>query len=120
MAYQSVLSTISLESAANLTAKQYFFVKVDSNGKAALAGDGENAVGVLQNDPNTGEAAAIAVSGVTKVVAGGNITTGAAVAANADGEAVTATSGEFILGVALEAGADGRIISIAFEKNGKV
>jgi hypothetical protein len=120
MAYQSVLSTISLESAADLTAKQYFFVKVDTAGKAALCGDGENAIGVLQNDPNTGQAAAIAIDGVSKVVAAAAITTGAAVASNADGKAVTAASGEFILGIALETGADGRTISIALNKNGKV
>lgn len=118
MAYESVLTKISLEAAADLSAKQYFLVKVDANGKAALCGDGENAVGVLQNDPDIGEAAAVATAGITKVECGGVITTGGLVACNADGEAVAAASGDYIIGVALETGADGRIISINLDKNG--
>jgi hypothetical protein len=120
MAYESISHKISLEAAADLSAKQYFLVKVDSTGKAALCGDGENAVGVLQNDPEAGQAATIATGGIAKVECGGVITTGGNVACNADGEAVAAASGDYIVGVALETGADGRIISINLDKNGKL
>lgn len=83
--------TVSVPAAADLTAKQFYAVKVDSNGKAALAGAGEFAIGVLQNKPNSGQAATVAWGGITKAVAGGSITAGATVAVDSNGKLVDAT-----------------------------
>lgn len=91
MAYENILERISLEAAADLSSSQYFFVKVDSNGKAALAGANDQAVGILQNKPASGETAEIAVFGVSKLVASAEITQGARLSATAAGKAVTAT-----------------------------
>ena len=122
MAISENQTCITLEAAADLSAKQYYFVAVDSNGKAALTGDDGNPIGVLQNKPTAGQAATICVDGVTKVYvqesdglgAGYNVGCGSASAAKVSDTA------SYRLGVSLEAAsADGDIISLLFQKNGK-
>lgn len=119
MASYDNVQTLSLDAGADLSAKQYFFVKAGTSAnQAVVCGDGENALGVLINAPISGEPAAIAFSGVVKVSAGGSIALGARVASDAAGEAVTAASGDYVLGVALEAADDGDVIRVALDKNG--
>jgi hypothetical protein len=111
MATQNLGQTISLEAGADLTSSQYRFVKL-SSGKAALCGDGEDAIGVLQNDPNSGQEAAVALSGITKVVAGGMCTQDGYGASDSSGRAVDAVTGDFTLCRFLEAATTaGEIVS---------
>jgi hypothetical protein len=59
---------ITLEAGADLSAKQYYFVKLDATGKAVVcSGVTDKPVGVLQNDPTSGQAAEVVVAGLTKV-----------------------------------------------------
>jgi hypothetical protein len=46
---------ISLPAADDLSTKQYYAVKVDSSGNAAVAGAGQPAIGVLQNKPDAAD-----------------------------------------------------------------
>lgn len=62
---------------------------------------GGDHLGVLQNNPNTGEAAMVAVSGRTKMVAGAQILKGQNVASDTAGKAVVAASGNFTVGRAV-------------------
>ena len=66
MAYeQSNGVIITLEAAEDLSAKQYNFVKLDANGKVvitAVATAGQIPIGVLQNAPESGEAAMLSVN----------------------------------------------------------
>lgn len=56
------------EAAADLSALQYCAVKVDSTGKiAACTSAGENAIGILQNKPTSGQMAQVLCQGVSKV-----------------------------------------------------
>jgi len=121
MAFEERLENITLEAAVDLSAKQYFFVAQDANGRAVLAGNGANAEGVLQNAPDLlGKAASVAVSGTSKVVAGAAIALNAKVASDAAGKAKTAASGNRVLGVAREAAlADGDIISVLLKLEGE-
>lgn len=128
--------SITLAAAADLSAKQFYAVKVDSNGRAAVAGAGEAAIGILQNNPASGVPASIMVSGTTKAVAGGSITAGDVVAANADGKIVSATKGRTntsdagaaadallgsnVLGIALTGAASNDIFTIALMHMGAV
>jgi len=117
MAYGIPVLDISLEAAADLQENQYHFAVVDADGYAALSGDGEAAIGVLQNKPGeatdeAGEAASVRVYGVSKVYAGEVIVPGNEVASNLNGEAKVAGAGDRVLGVALLGGADEEIISI--------
>lgn len=119
MAFESNQICISLEAGQDLSAKQFFFVTVASDGQVDPTGDGAMATGVLLNDPAAaGRAAEVCIAGVTRVECGGNITKGGAVASDASGNAVAAASGDVILGTALETGADGSVISIVFHPRG--
>jgi hypothetical protein len=81
--------------AADLSTKQFYFVKLDSNGKFAVAGAGEVAVGVLQNTPNAdGKIARVRILGSTKIIASAAITKGAVLASDAAGKAKAAVLGK--------------------------
>lgn len=122
MAYENSLQCVSFEAGQDLSAKQYYFVSLASDGQIDPTGDGASAVGVLQNAPaSAGDAASVAIGGITKVVAGGTIAAGGAVASSATGTAVAATTaGDVILGTAVTGGASGETISIVFQPRGAV
>jgi hypothetical protein len=130
--------SITREAAADLSAKQYTFVKVDSSGKAAAAGTaGEVVVGVLQNKPSaSGQAATVVVTGVSKVYAGGSIDEGDLIKTANDGQALAAVKGttntgdaggasdplvgSYVVGIALSAGGDGELVSVLLLHQGVV
>jgi hypothetical protein len=114
MAFSQNLQSVTFEAGQDLSAKQYHFVTIASDGQVDPTGDGLQAHGVLQNDPPAaGRAANVGISGITKVVAGGTCTAGSNVSADTNGRAVNTVSGDFALGVACEsATTDGQIISI--------
>lgn len=116
MGYEIPVHQLTLVAAADLSAKQYYFVKVDTAGKAAVCGAGEKAIGVVQNAPTAGVASTVMVLGVTQVVASAAIAYGANVASTATGTAVTAAGTAAVLGVALEnATAAGDIIAVSLQ-----
>jgi len=122
MAISENKTCITLVAAADLSAKQYYFVAVDANGKAALTGDDGNPVGVLQNKPAAGEAATICIAGVTPVYVGTHtgIGTGYNIGCDSNSAAKVSDTGSYRLGVSLEdPTANGDIISLLFQKNGK-
>jgi len=85
---------ITLEAAADLSAKQYYFVKVDSNGKAAVCAAATDVpIGVLQNDPTAGQTAEIVVGGVTKISSDAALNEGDLIGTSADGQADAKTPG---------------------------
>lgn len=112
---------IHLVAAADLSTKTGYLVKIDSNGKAALAAAGELAVGVLVNAPVADAIAIVRTAGVGLVLAAGVHAKGAVLAADANGKAVAATLGKVntsdagaaadpliashVIGVSLETGA---------------
>lgn len=122
MAYKINTTNISMISSGDLSANQYRFIDVSASGQAALCGDGANAEGVLQDIPSAqGQVCAVAISGVSKVVASGAIALGANVASGANGKAKVAASGNYILGTAQEeATADGQIIAVLLNKAGRL
>jgi hypothetical protein len=101
--------SISAVAAADLSAKQYYLVKLNSAGKIALAGNGVAATGVLQTEPEADEVGRVQVLGIAPVILGGTVATGAFVASDANGKAVTATEGEHAIGVMTAGGAVGEI-----------
>tara|TARA_Y100000593_G_C4215404_1_gene288968 strand:- start:184 stop:558 length:375 start_codon:yes stop_codon:yes gene_type:complete len=122
MAFSENQTCITLEAAADLSGKQYYFVAVDTNGKAALTGDDGNPIGVLQNKPTAGQAATICIDGVTKVYVGTESGLGAGynVGCDSNSAAKVSDTGSFRLGVTLEdPTSDGDIVSMLFQKNGK-
>lgn len=123
MAYEVLrLKLGQMKAAADLSLKQFRFMKVTAANTVNLSGLGELAIGVLQNKPVLGESAELAIDGdVSKVVADAAVAAGAAVSSSADGEAKTALITEHVLGVALEAAAGpGVVISVLLMHSGKV
>lgn len=119
MAFEENKLSVTLPASGNLSTSQYHFVEVNADGRAAVAGDGAHADGVLQNDPAAvGRAAEVAIGGIVKVKCGGLVTRGGPVASDAAGKAVNPGTGDIILGTALETGADGAIIAMLFHPRG--
>ena len=74
-------------------------------------------LGVLQNKPESGQAASVAYGGLSKAVAGASISVWDNLTVNGSGRAITVTSGSMCLGQAVEAaGADGDIITVLLSK----
>lgn len=111
--------SITLAAAADLSAKQFTVIKLDSNGAAASAGAGEAGIGILQNNPGSGQAATVQIDGISKAKAGGTISAGAALAANASGLLVAATTGNYIVGFAKAAAASGDVFPVVLKSLGK-
>lgn len=100
---------------ADLRLFQYKFLRATGAGTVSVAseanGGANDLIGVLQNKPNSGQAATIAVTGETKVVAGGALTVNTWITTNGSGRAAAATSGDNVIGLVLEtAGADGDVV----------
>ena len=97
---------ISLEAGADLSAKQYHFVKLDANGKAVVCSAAtDKPVGVLQNNPTSGQAAEIVVVGLTKVSSDAALAIGDLIGTSGDGQADAKTPGtdttQFVVGTVL-------------------
>lgn len=129
MALQHDIPLLTLAASGDLSTKQYYLVKIDSNGQVAVAGAGEAAIGVLQTKPSAqGDVCSVAPLIGTKLIAlaGGSFSPGAFLAANASGKLVSATKGKVdtsdagaaadpligshVVGIALETGADGSYV----------
>lgn len=103
MAYEEKLNCITLKSTAAIAAAKKF-VKVSGAKTCAVCSvAGEDAIGVIQDPVIAGEAARVAINGVSMVVASAAIAAGAKIATTATGTAVTAVEGNTIIGIALEA-----------------
>lgn len=103
---------ITLPAGADLSAKQYFLVKINTSGQAVLcAAATDKPIGVLQNSPTSGQEASVLVVGGTKIVASASLDEGVLIGTTAAGKAGAKTPGadttNFVIGtVILAAGAD--------------
>ena len=104
MAHEIPIQTTSLIAAADFSTKQYFAVKIDSSGQAALAGAGENAIGLIQGNPGAGDIAEIMVVGESKAVYGGTVTAGQNLTPDALGRLVVASGTDAVIAVAKTSG----------------
>lgn len=108
---------ITLVAAADLSALQYTFVKLDSAGKAvAAAAATDIPIGVLQNAPISGQEAEVLIVGGTKIVAGAAISEGALVGTSSTGKAVALVAGtdttKYVVGTLItESGASGDVVT---------
>lgn len=105
---------VSLDAAADLSAKQFLFMAIDSSGEIDIAaGQGLQVSGVLQDDPAAqGRPGALMISGVSKVISGDTIVAGNLVTTGADGRAEVAAMGDIVAGEAWSDGVDGESISV--------
>jgi hypothetical protein len=113
MAYESAQVRFgNLTAGADLSSKQYHFVKLASattvNVCTAIT---DLPIGVLQNNPTSGNTATIAIFGVTKVVADGTLAAGNILGTSADSQADAIVAGTdttvYVMGQAITAGSAG-------------
>jgi hypothetical protein len=108
---------VTLVAGADLSAKQYTFVKLDAAGAViAAAAATDIPVGVLQNAPIAGQEAEVLVVGGTKIVAGAAIGEGAQIGTGSTGKAVALVAGtdttKYVVGTLLtESAADANVVT---------
>lgn len=120
MAYEIANSAvkITLPAGGDLSSSQYYFVKVNSSGQAVLCSAAtDKPIGVLQNDPASGEEASIVVVGGTKLVTNAACDEGTVVGTASSGKGAPYVAGtdttKYIVGsVILASGADGEIATV--------
>lgn len=118
--YVDSQSKVSLVAGADLSAKQYTFVKMSGTGVVGAAAATDVCIGVLQNAPTSGKTAEVAIDGVTKLKASAAISAGALVGVTSTGLAVAVVAGtdttKYVFGQAITAaGASGDIITVAID-----
>lgn len=100
---------------ADLSAKQYYIMKVLTGNKCDLAAAATDPlVGTLNNKPKSADSADVTLrsGGMTGlVVCGGTITVGDEITSDGSGKAITTTTGgDQVLGTALESAVSGDIV----------
>jgi len=106
---------------SDLTAAQFKFVSLAADVQVDVtAAAGGNAIGILSNNPDVGQAATVTVTGGYMVEAGGTITAGDQVQSSATGTALLAATGDVVLGYALEDAVVGQIMRIEFITGGNL
>lgn len=114
MAYEETIIKVSAVAGVDLSAEanRYTGVKLNASGSVIkIAALTDNPFGVLQNDPRQGQAAAIAVSGISKVKAGAVIAPGDQFSFNTSGKAIIGAVGAKIVGTAVTGGVANDVIS---------
>jgi hypothetical protein len=96
----------------DLSAKQFFMVTINTEGKVVLAKAGEPAFSLL-NNPKSGEAATVVVPLQTKAPVGEEVKPGWKLKVNNEGKLVKATEEKHVCAIALELAKNGAICSVA-------
>ena len=97
--------------ATDFTNLKYRVVRFDAAGTCNIASNNlssdafELAAGVIQNNPNSGQAATIAFNGRSKAWAGAAVAARELITHNASGKVIEAVSGSTVIGRALETAA---------------
>lgn len=123
MAYEAAqIKFGNLTAAADLSAKQYHFVKLTSSGVNVCSAITDVAIGVLQNTPSSGQPAEICIFGVTKVKADGTLAVGDRLGTSTDSQADAIAAGTAItvtvLGQAITAASAGEISTMFLNPSG--
>lgn len=116
MAGENAILSKSFTAAADLSSYQYHFVKLASATTVTYADDAGDAIGILQNKPESGETAEVMMIGISNMVVG---TTGVAAVMDkikTEGTygygTTNATDQTGYNAIALETGVSGDVISV--------
>lgn len=115
MAFEGDLDVlVGISAAADLSAKQFCAVKMSGDlAVAACSVAGERSVGILQNDPASGQSASVCHSGQCKAKLGATVASaGLPLQCDANGALIPAVSGKFVIALSMQAGASGDIADV--------
>ena len=116
MAYEAAQVKVGqFTASADLSAKQYHFVKMSGNNTVTVCSAITDVpIGVLQNNPTSGQAAEVCLFGISKVVADGTLAAGNVIGTSLDGQADAITAGSdttvYVMGIALAAASVGETV----------
>ena len=104
----------SFKAAADLSAKQYYAVKLDSSGKIALCDTaGDQAFGILQDKPGAANrAGSVRRHGISKAVLAGTVAVLDKLTTDQNGKLVKGYGADRVVAIALEAGVAGDIVAV--------
>lgn len=122
MAYEIPGQQVSFQAAADLSAQQFRFVKLDANGQiAAITAVTDIPIGILQDKPGgAGRAGCVMLDGISKVVGGVNLAKGDQIGPDNQGRAAAYVAGtdttKYKLGQVLEDNSvAGGLATVAFD-----
>ncbi|MFN8533856.1 MAG: hypothetical protein U0556_09935 [Dehalococcoidia bacterium] len=103
--------------AADLSAKQFYFVEIVSGGVNVCSAAADRAIGILQDAPKSGEAARVRILGRSKLVTNGSgtqIAAGDAVGPADGGKGVKKATADYSMSALADgaSAADGTVISV--------
>lgn len=95
MAYEQPLFVLAgLKAGADLSGKQFRFVKLDSSGDAVVcSGATDIPIGVLQNKPTSGQAVEVMAIGISKIEGDADLAIGDMIGTSSDGQAAAYVAG---------------------------
>lgn len=95
----------SFKCATDLSAKQYYALKLSADGTVALASAAtDKLVGTQLGEAKSGEGVAVVTSGTARAIAGAGVSRGDFLTTNSAGKLIaTTTTGDYVVGMALEA-----------------
>jgi len=118
MAWEIPGMKISIRTITNLSAKQFYFVKMTAAGDVALASaTTDKVIGILQNKPSSGKTAEVMVNGLSKVKGAAGLNELDLIGSDSSGLAATNTSaGEYLVGQVVKATANANeLATVAFD-----
>jgi hypothetical protein len=115
----------SLLAGASFASKQYFAVQMTSTDNTvivagAAAAEGSHVVGIIQNEPGSGEAASVAIGGTSKLSMAAACDQGEKIKSDGNGEGTPVDADQkSVIGIALEASdGNGSIIEVLLTPGG--
>ena len=112
MPTDEIVHSTSILAGADLSSKQFYAVKLNASGLMILSGAGENALGILQDKPASGQVGAVCCLGKSLAIYGATVTANQNLTPDASGRLVPATGSDAQVGVAAESGYVGEIHSV--------
>ncbi len=108
MSVEGKFDSVSVDAGADLSALQYRIINISGT----LAVTEITALGVLQNDPESGESATVGYRGHLKGKTGGAVTKGDRLTSNSSGALVSVSSGDTagVVGKALATASSGGLV----------
>jgi len=99
--------------AADLSAKQFYAVKLTANNAVNLANTGgEDIYGILQNTPKSGEAAEVCFAGICQALGNATVAVGQKLMTDTSGKLIAWISGNTAVGINMENFVAGQIFTM--------
>ena len=112
MATEEIVYCTSVIAGADLSAKQFYYTKLNASGQIVLAGAGERGLGILQDKPGLGQVGSVCALGKSMGIYGAEVTAGQSLTPNASGKLVPAIANDAVVAMAAESGSAGEIRSV--------